>query len=184
MAPGLEAPSEVTIRPASVDDAGTLAEFAERTFRDTFGADNRPEDMDEYVAHAFGESVQRGELLDSRVDVLLMETPLRSLVGYAQLVVAEPPVPITPSPAVELQRFYVDRAFHGQGLAQRLMRAALGKAIDRNANLLWLGVWEHNARAIAFYRKLGFIEAGSQSFILGTDRQTDRIMYRTTRERA
>lgn len=184
MEPRLAAPAEITVRLASVNDARTLAEFAARTFRDTFGPDNRPEDMDEYVARAFGESVQRTELSDHRCDVLLMETASHHLAGYAQLLVAEPPTRIAPSSAMELQRFYVDRPFHGLGLAQRLMRESLGRAIDRSADLLWLGVWEHNARAIAFYRKLGFMDAGSQSFMLGTDRQTDRIMYRTTRNRA
>jgi GNAT superfamily N-acetyltransferase len=176
-----ELPGGVSIRTAAPGDASRLAEFAECTFRDTFGRDNRPEDMEQYVAGAFGEKVQREELADPRGVVLLMESASRDIVGYAQLFEALPPAQVTLLPAIELQRFYLERAVHGLGLAQRLMKSALTKAFDRGASTLWLGVWEHNARAISFYRKLGFADIGAHPFILGADQQTDRIMCRVTR---
>ena len=43
---------------------------------------------------------------------------------------------------------------------------------------LWLGVWERNERAKAFYRKGGFVDVGAHVFMVGTDAQTDRIMAR------
>ena len=79
---------------------------------------------------------------------------------------------------MELKRFYIDRAWQGAGLAQALMRATLDAAIVSGARTLWLGVWEHNPRAIAFYRKFGFVEVGMHDFMLGRDRQTDLIMAR------
>jgi ketosteroid isomerase-like protein len=79
-------------------------------------------------------------------------------------------------------RFYVDRRFVGGGLAAPLMRRALDAARRRDATAIWLGVWERNARAIAFYRKCGFADAGAQPFMLGADVQTDRIMVRPLSE--
>jgi ribosomal protein S18 acetylase RimI-like enzyme len=79
--------------------------------------------------------------------------------------------------AIELVRFYVDAALQGRGLAHTLMQAALSAAAQR-ARTMWLGVWERNARAIAFYAKWGFIDIGDHVFMLGSDRQTDRIMWR------
>ncbi len=59
-----------------------------------------------------------------------------------------------------------------------LMQATLEAAVAAGARTLWLGVWEHNPRAIAFYRKFAFVEAGTHDFLLGRDRQTDLIMMR------
>ena len=76
----------------------------------------------------------------------------------------------------ELNRLYVAAAWHGKGVAQALLKDAMKSAKDAGADCLWLGVWEHNPRAIAFYRKCGFEDVGSHHFMLGTDRQRDVIM--------
>ena len=78
--------------------------------------------------------------------------------------------------SMELWRFYVDKPFHGQGVAVSLMAAAKQRARERGATTLWLGVWERNARAQAFYRKQGFTKVGSQVFVVGSDPQTDHVM--------
>ena len=80
---------------------------------------------------------------------------------------------------VELARFYVRRVHHGRGVAQTLMDAVTAHARALGATQLWLGVWERNARAIAFYRKCGFVQCGTQPFLLGSDLQTDWVMRRT-----
>jgi ribosomal protein S18 acetylase RimI-like enzyme len=79
---------------------------------------------------------------------------------------------------VEIRRFYVDRPFHGRGIAQALMRAVEETARTLGGRTLWLGVWERNPRAIAFYSKCGFVDVGQHDFILGTEEQTDRVMAR------
>jgi ribosomal protein S18 acetylase RimI-like enzyme len=77
---------------------------------------------------------------------------------------------------VELRRFYVDRSYQGRGVAQVLMRAAEDAARQLGGRTFWLGVWERNLRAIAFYAKCGFVDTGTQVFVLGSDVQTDRVM--------
>ena len=66
--------------------------------------------------------------------------------------------------------------WHGRGLATVLMDEVVSEALARGHRTLWLGVWEHNGRAVAFYRKRGFEDVGSHEFLVGEDRQTDRIM--------
>jgi diamine N-acetyltransferase len=61
-------------------------------------------------------------------------------------------------------------------VAQRLMAATIEAAAARGAGTLWLCVWERNLRAQTFYRKSGFEDRGEKAFILGNDRQTDRVM--------
>jgi ribosomal protein S18 acetylase RimI-like enzyme len=163
------------VRPGRPADAAALAAFGERCFRDAFAAENRPADLELYLAHAYGERQQAAELADPLVTTLLVEVDGR-LAGFAQLRPGEPP-PCVGGPApLELWRFYVDRRWHGKGLAQALMSAAMQAASERGAHTLWLGVWERNSRAQGFYRKSGFRDVGAQVFVLGTDQQNDRVM--------
>ena len=83
------------------------------------------------------------------------------------------------SAPVELLRFYVDQAWHGQGIAQVLMAEVIAAAVADGSKTLWLGVWERNPRALAFYGKCGFRDVGSHEFVMGTDHQTDRILARS-----
>lgn len=165
----------MSIRHATPSDAALLAELGARTFRDTFAAANRPEDLEVYLAGAYGEAQQRREIDDPNGVMLIAEIDGRA-VGFAHLRRGEAPAGVSGAHAVEIVRFYVDRAFHGRGIAQTLMDAARAAARDLGADVLWLGVWEHNPRAIAFYEKCGFRDVGSQPFLLGSDLQTDRVM--------
>lgn len=158
------------LRRASASDAAALAELAARTFADTFAAQNRPEDIEAYLAKTYGEALQRREIEDPAIVTLLVEDD-GALVAFAQLRRSN-----AKQGQVELARFYVHGAHHGRGIAQRLMDATVGAARELGGATLWLGVWEHNARAIRFYEKCGFRDAGSQPFLLGSDLQTDRVM--------
>ena len=101
-----------------------------------------------------------------------------SLIAFGQLRWSETPECIPGRRPREILRLYVDKAFHGQGLAPRLMGALLERAAEAGADGVWLGVWEHNPRALAFYRKSGFREVGDHAFMLGSDLQRDILMYR------
>jgi ribosomal protein S18 acetylase RimI-like enzyme len=154
------------IRRAVAADAAPLAALALQTFVDAFAADNRAEDMEAYTAAAFGEAQQRREIEDPNVITLLAEW-----IAYAQ-------IRRTGEREVELARFYVHRAHHGHGIARTLMNAVEAESRALGATRIWLGVWERNARAIAFYRKCGFEQCGTQPFLLGGDLQTDWVMAR------
>ena len=87
-----------------------------------------------------------------------------------------PPPCVTHERTIELHRFYVDRSAHGTGVAQALMSAVREAAREFGGRHIWLGVWERNPRAIAFYTKVGFVDVGSTVFYVGPDRQTDRVL--------
>ena len=165
------------IRPATVADAAELAELGERSFRETFAADNRPEDIEAYVTVTYSLAKQRSDLLDPDRTTLLVHADDR-LIAYAQLRDGAVPDAVAGPSPIELLRFYVDRPWHGQGIAQRLMDAVIDTARGRGAGTLWLAVWEFNPRAVAFYAKCGFRDVGSKPFVLGSDHQTDRVMAR------
>ena len=165
----------MTIRPGTAADAAALADFAARTFAETFAADCAPADMEEHLARAYGIAQQTAELTDPGTATLLAEEA-GILVGYAQVRRAPLPSCVTAPDATELHRFYVDRAAHGTGVAPALMSAVRAAAIAAGARNMWLGVWENNRRALRFYAKCGFVDVGSHTFVLGSDPQTDRVM--------
>lgn len=167
----------ITIRHGGATDASRLAELASRTFQDAFAADNRPADVAAYVAQAYGESQQYEELVDADITTLLADSD-GPLAGYAQLRSGVVPECVNGASPMELWRFYVAQEWHGRGVAQTLMAGVVAEARRRGARTLWLGVWERNERAQAFYRKSGFADVGSQTFVLGTDVQTDRVYAR------
>jgi ribosomal protein S18 acetylase RimI-like enzyme len=173
-----DTPAMLTIRQATPDDVAAVAAFAERTFVETFGCDNTPEDLAAHVAKAFGIAQQSRELRDPAMITLVGESG-GTLAALAQLRRGQPPSCVTGSDPIELLRFYVDRPWHGQGVAQSLMRAVEATGRQAGARTLWLGVWERNPRAIAFYGKCGFTDVGEQEFMVGSDRQTDRVMVRS-----
>jgi ribosomal protein S18 acetylase RimI-like enzyme len=169
--------SQITVRRATPADAARLATFAGAAFMDTFGADNTPEDMRVYLAEAFGEALQRAELDDPEVTVLLAEHG-SELAGYAMLRDGQVAAPVGSASAIEIARLYAGRQWIGAGVGSLLMRSCLNEARFRGKDAIWLGVWERNARAIAFYTRWGFADVGSQSFQLGSDLQSDRVMAR------
>jgi ribosomal protein S18 acetylase RimI-like enzyme len=100
------------------------------------------------------------------------------LAGMAYVIDRSPNDVVSGNHLVELQRFYVDTPWHGRGVAHALMEAVIGTSKALGGDVLWLGVWERNARAIAFYRKQGFERVGAKTFRLGADVQTDDVMCR------
>jgi ribosomal protein S18 acetylase RimI-like enzyme len=181
VAPRADEPSPsrelLVIRRATEDDAERLAEMARRTFMETFGPDNTAENMAIHVAQSFGTDIQRRQIRDARTVTLLAEID-SAMVGFAQVRRGTWPPCVTGDSPIELWRFYVDRPFHGYGIAQALMAAVERVARELEAHTLWLGVWERNPRAIAFYGKCGFVDVGSHAFMFGTEEQTDRVMAR------
>jgi ribosomal protein S18 acetylase RimI-like enzyme len=171
-----------SVRPATIADAPRLSEFGATTFRDTFEHENTPEDMAHYLAETFTPERQAAEISDPDGTVLLAERVGASdepqLVGYAHVVSGPAPAVVQGRAPMELKRLYVARDWHGQGIAQALMDAALDAARARGAETLWLGVWERNPRAAAFYQKYGFTRVGEHTFMLGADAQTDWVMAR------
>lgn len=167
-----------TIRKARLGDAKGLSEIAEATFRATFGSMNTAEHMELHCRSSYGERIQATEISDPGMVTLVSEAEGR-LIGYAQLRWGEVPGCVSAKSPGEIQRFYIVEDWHGKGIAQELMKACIDELKQRRSDALWLGVWEHNPRAIAFYRKLGFVEVGDHTFPLGGDPQRDIVMVRS-----
>ena len=169
--------SAVTIRRGTVEDAGLLSELGASTFAETFAADNTPEDLAAYIATSFNVARVTAEVEDPASTFLIAEVDGRAA-GYAKLHDGEPEQGIEGAKPVELVRLYVSREWLGRGVGEQLMRACIEEAQQAGHETLWLGVWERNARAQAFYRKWNFRAVGEHIFQLGSDSQRDIVMER------
>lgn len=167
----------LTIRRGVASDAAMLADLGARTFSDTFAADNRPEDMVVFLATAFGLPQQTAELANPDYVTLFAEID-GVTAGFAQVRRHPAPDCVGGAAPIEIHRFYVDRPWHGRGVASVLMAACLDVVREFGGRTAWLSVWERNPRAVAFYTKHGFRRSGTTDFWVGPDRQTDHVLER------
>ena len=133
--------------------------------------------MDLHCRTHYSAAIQAGEIADPRTVILLSEEG-KQLVGFAQLRWDGAPACVVAEAPGEIQRLYVAADWHGKGVANDLMRACMDELLARGSDVVWLGVWERNPRAIAFYRKCGFVEVGDHVFSVGSDPQRDIVMAR------
>lgn len=167
-----------SIRKAGKSDAAALSWLAEATFRETFGGMNAAPNMEAHCRDNFSEALQAEEIADPHMVTLLAEQGVE-LLGFAQLRWHEAPSFVQGNLPGEIQRLYVASKWHGKGVAQALTTASFEQIRARGSDVVWLGVWERNPRAIAFYTKLGFVERGEHVFLLGDDPQRDIVMSRS-----
>ena len=164
-----------TPRYARPSDALALNGFARAQFEATFGAANSPADMADYLDEAFTDDAMVAMIGSREHGVLVVEAG-PDFAGYAAIATDSTQ---SGRRVATVQRFYLDKAWHGSGLAARLMDEIVEHALAIEATVLRLGVWERNQRAIRYYEKSGFDVTGEQHFQLGSDRQRDLIMERS-----
>lgn len=155
-----------------------LRELSIRTFTEAFAADNNEQDMAAYLASAMSEERLAAELADANSQFCFACIGGEP-VGYLKLNVRNAQTENFGPHTAEIERIYVLPQHQRAGVGQALLGHALSLAAQWGAQLVWLGVWEHNARAIAFYVRNGFEPFGSHKFLLGSDEQTDILMRRS-----
>jgi ribosomal protein S18 acetylase RimI-like enzyme len=167
----------ISFRFATQNDAIALSELAQQTFYEAFAAFNTREDMLLYSSGAFSLPRMKEELLEEH-SVFILVYHIVELIGYARLKTNSHSEEIQETPTMEIERFYIRATYIDKHIGGLLMQECLRYASLQGIVTVWLGVWEHNTRALAFYKKWGFIEYGSHPFLLGKDLQTDLLMKR------
>ena len=166
------------ITSLTVSDVSILRGIARDTFIETFSEANKAEDMERYLTENFSEEQLAREL--SNPDSFFYVAEVNGhVVGYLKLNTARAQTEPQAADALEIERIYVLGSYHGGGVGQALYHHAMSVAEDRKASYVWLGVWEHNHRALRFYEKNGFTAFGTHIFQLGNDQQTDILMKKS-----
>lgn len=172
----------VTIRAAGPADAPALARLAAATFPLACPPGTSAGSIAQFIAAHLSAECFAGYLADPDRDIrLALDDELAA--GYTMLVLGEPQDPVvaaalTHRPTAELSKVYLLGDRHGAGLAAALLAATLDVARARGAAGVWLGVNQHNARAIRFYQKSGFAIVGAKTFTVGAELHHDHVMER------
>jgi ribosomal protein S18 acetylase RimI-like enzyme len=162
----------VRVTPNDIDQ---LQKISIQTFYETFSAGNTEENMKKYLDEGFTTEKLTAELTDKNSE-FYFATLDNNVIGYLKLNFGLSQTELKDVKALEIERIYVLKEFHGKNVGQILYEKAMQIARQTNAEYVWLGVWEENPKAINFYKKNGFVEFDKHIFKLGNDEQTDTMM--------
>jgi diamine N-acetyltransferase len=165
----------LTIKKVTLNDINQLQIIARQTFYETFIEVNTDENVNKYLNESFSETKLTAELKDRNSEFYFAAIN-DNIIGYLKVNFGPSQTELKDDKAMEIERIYVIREFHGKKAGQLLFDKAVEIAVQKNAEYIWLGVWEKNIRAITFYRKNGFVEFDKHTFKLGDERQTDLMM--------
>ena len=165
----------ISVRTCHPKDIDALVSLGIKTFRDTFDEYNSPENMIRYINETFTKKIIEHEMKQPGTVFFLAFDENRAA-GYAKVRNSHTPKALRSTSALEIERLYAHRDYVGKRVGYMLMQTCLAYARKRDVKTMWLGVWEQNARAIAFYEKNGFRKFGEHTFMLGEDAQTDWLM--------
>jgi len=166
---------KIEITRATLNELDQLQKIGRQTFYETFSSVNTEENMNKYLEEGFSKEKLTDELSDKKAEFYFVTLDSK-VIGYLKLNFGQSQTELKDDKALEIERIYVLKEFHGKKVGQLLYDKAIEVAKLTNADYVWLGVWEENPRAINFYKKNGFVEFDKHIFTLGDDEQTDIMM--------
>lgn len=165
----------IVIVPVTLNDVEKLQAISRITFSQTFMEHNTAEDMEAYLNKSFSISQLNSEIANANSE-FYFALDGEIVVGYLKVNMGVAQTEKKDLAAFEIERIYVDQAYLGKKIGQLLFEKAIELAKAKNKSYVWLGVWEENHRALAFYKKNGFVPFDKHIFKLGNDEQTDIMM--------
>ncbi|MDQ0159555.1 GNAT family N-acetyltransferase [Alkalibacillus salilacus] len=168
----------VNIKKCTLEELNILQEISIETFKDTFKEQNSPENLKSYIENAFNSNQLELELSNSFSQFFFIYSN-NEVAGYLKVNTDDAQSEEMGDKTLEIERIYIRGEFQKLGLGKYLTSKAMEIATELNKKKIWLGVWEKNENAIAFYKKLGFIQTGTHSFYMGDEEQIDLIMLKT-----
>ncbi|MDQ0174237.1 GNAT family N-acetyltransferase [Bacillus chungangensis] len=168
----------INIKKCTLEDSRKLQEISYKTFNETFKNQNSPENMNAYLERAFNLKQLEKELSNISSQFFFVYFN-NEVAGYLKVNTNDAQSEEMGDELLEIERIYIKNKFQKHGLGKYLLNKAMEIAIERNKKKIWLGVWEKNENAIAFYKKMGFVQTGAHSFYMGDEEQMDFIMTKT-----
>jgi diamine N-acetyltransferase len=169
---------KIKIKQCNLVDLHKLQEISYETFNETFRVQNSPENMNAYLEKAFNINQLEKELSNPSSEFFFVYVN-HEVAGYLKVNINDAQSEDMGNESLEVERIYINNKFQKHGLGKYLLKKAIEIAVVQNKKKIWLGVWEKNENAIAFYKKMGFVQTGAHSFYMGDEEQTDFIMTKT-----
>ena len=167
--------AKIEITKVNLNEIDQLQKIGRQTFQETFSESNSEENMKNYLEEGFSNEKLTAELSEKNSEFYFASLD-GEIIGYLKINFGDSQTELKDSKALEIERIYVSKDFHGKSVGQLLYDKAIEIAKQKEVEYVWLGVWEKNPRAISFYKKNGFIEFDKHIFKLGDDEQIDIMM--------
>ncbi|MFJ8248148.1 GNAT family N-acetyltransferase [Peribacillus asahii] len=168
----------INIKKCTIEDVCILQEVGYETFNETFKQQNSPANMKAYLESAFNLKQLEKELSNTSSEFFFVYFN-DEVAGYLKFNINDAQSEEMSDESLEIERIYIKNKFQKHGLGKYLLNKSMEIAMEHNKKKIWLGVWEKNENAIAFYKKMGFVRTGSHSFYMGDEEQLDFIMTKT-----
>jgi len=168
----------IHLKKCTLEDLCKLQEISYETFYETFKDQNSPENMNAYLKRAFNLKQLEKELSNIFSQFFFVYLN-NEVAGYLKINTNDAQSEEMGDESLEIERIYIKSKFQKHGLGKYLINKAIEIALKENKKKIWLGVWEKNEKAIAFYKKMGFFQTGAHSFYMGDEEQTDFIMTKS-----
>lgn len=165
----------INVKKCTKEELPTLQKISIETFRETFESQNSSENLDAYLKRAF-HSKQLEKELSNEFSEFFFVYLNSEMVGYLKINIGNAQSEKMGDESLEIERIYVKNKYQKHGIGKILLNTAIEFALERDKKEIWLGVWEKNENAIAFYKKMDFVQTGVHSFYVGEEEQTDLIM--------
>lgn len=167
--------TQLSIQKCTTSDAPLLTDISRDTFIAAFEAQNDPDDFKNYIETAFNETQLQNEINSDGTSFYFVYDSTE-LVGYFKVNIGKSQSDIKDENSMELERIYVLGGNQGKGIGAWILDQVIALAKNKALDYLWLGVWEHNPRAIKFYLDNGFTKFGTHPYFIGKDKQTDWLL--------
>jgi diamine N-acetyltransferase len=168
----------INLKKCTLEDSRKLQEISYETFHETFKHQNSSENMKAYLERAFNLEQLEKELSNISSQFFFVYFN-KEVAGYLKVNTDYDQSEEMGDKSLEIERIYIRNKFQKHGIGKYLLNKALEIAVEGNKKKIWLGVWEKNENAIAFYKRMGFVQTGAHSFYMGNEEQMDLIMTKT-----
>lgn len=170
--------TSLTIKKCTLEDLVSLQSVSIEIFYETFKHSTSPDNMNVYLAKAYALEKLERELSNTDSEFYFIYSN-EEIAGYLKININDAQTESMGNDSLEIERIYISSNYQKLGLGKVLMNKAIQIATERNKSKIWLGVWENNENAIAFYTKQGFVQTGAHPFYMGDEEQIDYIMTKT-----
>ena len=171
----------IKITPCKPEQLSLLRDISIKTYRDTFAESNSEALMLQYFDEALTSEklLQELQTVGSHFYFIYLHD---QLAGFLKVNEGTAQSDEVATNSLEVERFYICKQYLRNGLGKKLMAFAYGLAKQSRKSSLWLGVWEGNLAALAFYKAQGFYKIGEHPFNMGGDMQTDLLLKKDLKE--
>jgi diamine N-acetyltransferase len=156
------------IRNANISDCINLAALSLEVWLRTYCVDGIRSENSKFAISTFTEESFKKVLSDSNRRILVFTEGIY-LRGYVLINLES--YYQSEDTGFEVEKLYVQEAFQGKGVGQKLLQEIKG----RYGNSFWLYTWVRN-KSIQFYKNFGFREIDRYQFNLGHDTIDNFVM--------